>query len=263
MKKTLFSLALITALIALSSIMAVAQKHPSHLGQTELSAPQPPKLSTQFHVQPQIPSYCQPCLFYGGDFNSTDPNANGLASEKDLIITTGAAVYSPFQVPTGRTWMVRGLFANTLSTVAVIDPARVDWSINSGVSSGNGGTVVASGAGRATYNPTGRNGFGLNEYTALTHTPAPVPLTSGRYWESVVPYCTKSTDPNCGGARYFESERRRHRDEQPWQRAGECLVLELHLLQCELHADVWILGRLRRHRLLSLLGWPAGFTAVS
>jgi hypothetical protein len=155
---------------------------------------------------PKVPSYCKPCLFYGGDINPNDPNANGLSSEKDLAVSQ-SEVLNAFIVPSGHSWTVTGVFGNTLSTVGVIDPAQADWSIRTGVSSGNGGTIVASGTNAATYNPTGRNAFGLNEYTVFVDlTASPVSLSSGTHFLEVVPYCTNSNDSNCGAARYFESD---------------------------------------------------------
>ena len=155
---------------------------------------------------PKVPSYCKPCLFYGGDFDSTNSNANGLASEKDLIVSQ-AEVLNPFLVPSGHSWSVTGVFGNTLSTVGVIDPSQADWSIRTGVSNGNGGTIVASGTSTATYTATGRNGFGLNEYTVFVDlSGSPITLTSGKYFLEVVPYCTNTNDSNCGSARYFESD---------------------------------------------------------
>jgi hypothetical protein len=67
--------------------------------------------------------------------------------------------------------------------------------------------VVASGTGRATFTPTGRNGFGLNEYTVMVKLAAPgFTLTEGTYHMAVIPYCTKASDSNCSSARYFESD---------------------------------------------------------
>ncbi|MGH9453866.1 MAG: hypothetical protein ACRD2O_07845, partial [Terriglobia bacterium] len=88
------------------------------------------------------PSYCSPCLFYGGDLNPNDPNANGLANEMDLTVNQ-AAIYTPFVVPSGQTWNISGLFTDNLMNIQALS---ANWEIRSGVSSGNGGTLLFSGS---------------------------------------------------------------------------------------------------------------------
>ena len=136
-------------------------------------------------------------LFYGGDFDPNNPNANGLANENDAIVggnPYGAATYQNFTLSTGST--VTGLFTNNLNQNT---PTNGYWEIRSDVSEGNGGTLIASGTGAITNSPTGRSGFGLvethNEVDGLN-----VALNGGtEYWEAVVPVCT-----TCGG-RTFNS----------------------------------------------------------
>jgi hypothetical protein len=36
---------------------------------------------------PKPPGYCKPCLFYGGDFSSSQ-NVNGVANEEDILVKT-------------------------------------------------------------------------------------------------------------------------------------------------------------------------------
>ena len=149
------------------------------------------------------PSYCNPCLFYGGDW---DPNSSVWVAYANWDTTAlgQATVYVPFLVPTGKTWTVTGLFTNDLAlNISGIDPQTAAWAITSGVSKGIGGTTVASGTAAATFNPTGRNYQNTYyEYTTLVNIPA-VTLQSGIYWLSVVPPCTNSSDSACGSAAYY------------------------------------------------------------
>ena len=136
-------------------------------------------------------------LFYSGDFNENDPNANGLANETDAIVSGspyGAATYQNFVVG-GSGWNVTGLFTNNLSQLT---PTSGYWEVRSGLSEGNGGTLVASGTGSLTNTPTGRTGFGYTEYTNQV-SGLNLNLGAGTYWESVVPVC-----PSCDG-RSFNS----------------------------------------------------------
>ena len=147
---------------------------------------------------PTPPKYCNPCLFYGGDFsNSSD--AAGLANEEDVLVSK-AEVLGPFVVPKTQQWEAIGLFTNDLSSVDLIDPAQAAWSIASGVHAGKCGPALASGKGHATFKPTGRSAFGENEFTTLVKIKA-VHLKSGKYWLTTVPVCTNSS--SCGSARYF------------------------------------------------------------
>ncbi len=126
------------------------------------------------------------CEFYGGDLDLNDPNQNGLANENDAIVggsPYGAAVYQNFQWAGGT---LVGLATNNLSG---LNPNTAYWEIRSGVSEGNGGTLIASGTGPTTNVATGRSDFGFNEYNNFVSTNAN--LDFGQYWMAVVP-----NDPN-------------------------------------------------------------------
>lgn len=123
-------------------------------------------------------------LFYGGDFDVNNPGANGVANETDGIVggnPYGSATYQNFT--NFVSWNVTGLFTNNLS---MLQPDNGYWEIRSGVSEGNGGTLIASGTGAVTNTPTGRSGFGFTEY----HNEVDglnITLVPGMYWFAVVP----------------------------------------------------------------------------
>jgi hypothetical protein len=77
--------------------------------------------------------YCRPCLFYGGDFDESNPSANAL-SNSFVGSRETSAVYVPFVVPKGQVWTVTGFFSNNMSNTASLDPSLIRWSISSGVS---------------------------------------------------------------------------------------------------------------------------------
>jgi hypothetical protein len=155
------------------------------------------------------------CLFYGGDFN-TNPLLspflpNGLANENDLVDSGtpyAAAVWVPFTVPEGRGWQVTALFSNNLASYGVLDQtpntpvSAAFYSINSGVSAGNPGTVIDAGIAAATSTPTGRSDFGLTEYTIQVSVPS-FELAPGTYWMAVVPLCTNTANAQCDGVFYL------------------------------------------------------------
>src|ERR1019366_4472820 len=97
--------------------------------------------------------------FYGGDFDVTNPNANGLANETDITVggsPYGSAVYQNFVA--GSAITVTELFTNDLMSLAPL-PTSAYWEIRSGVSLGTGGTLIASGLATDTVTTTGRSGF--------------------------------------------------------------------------------------------------------
>ena len=74
-----------------------------------------------------------------------------------------------------------------------------NWEIRSGVSEGNGGTVVASGTTTTpVVTPTGRSGFGFTEFMVEV-TGLSVDLAPGTYWLNVTPIGN-------GGGRSFDSD---------------------------------------------------------
>lgn len=167
---------------------------------------------------PGAPSYCRPCLFYGGDFDTSDSNAGGLSNETDLIITGspyGGATFTPVRVPLGKTWTVTGLFTNSFNNVGlapVIDPTKSYWEIRSGLNpkkDGTKGKLVAKGTSKATYVATGRDsGFEATDLVKnLKFKGAAITLKGGtEYWFTVVSPCTNANDSNCAaGIRYFLS----------------------------------------------------------
>jgi len=152
------------------------------------------------------------CLFYGGDLDLNDPNQNGLANENDAIVSGtpyGAATYQNFTLSSNAT--ATGLFTNNLSQLT---PTSGYWEIRTGVSEGNGGTLVASGTGTVTNTPTGRSDFGYTEYRNEVDG-LNVALTAGtQYWEAVVPVCTscfgRSFNSNTDGLNSVGSQQSGH-----------------------------------------------------
>jgi len=141
-----------------------------------------------------------PCLYYGGDFNANDPNANGYTDENTLLIPNS---YTYTEVKAPASAHISGSFGNSQESFGILDPQTAEWDIRQGVSEGNGGTDLCSGNGAALNTATGRNAFGLNEYEVLTATPCSIP--AGNTFLAVVPNCTNSGDGDCSSGRYFES----------------------------------------------------------
>jgi hypothetical protein len=81
-------------------------------------------------------------LWYNGDFNFV----NALPNERNTLISQ-AAVYDDFNVTAPLGWNVTAVFSNNLlfNNPPGCCITAADWEIRTGVSEGNGGTLVASG----------------------------------------------------------------------------------------------------------------------
>ena len=148
-----------------------------------LQSAAPGKRPLQIQKKARQPSGSSSVLWYNGDFN----DVNGLANEQNTIVTQ-AAVYDNFVVTDAGGWDITSVFSDNLANTNITGAA---WEIRTGVSEGNGGTLVASGmTATPVVTPTGRSGFGFTEYmvevTGLNvHLPA---LPAGQfYWLNVTP----------------------------------------------------------------------------
>jgi hypothetical protein len=138
-----------------------------------------------------IPSaQADPVLWYNGDLDNRDAFSNQTSS-----VPGGAngQIYEDFIVPTGQTWTITSVFSNDVANpfTGGYPSATASWQILSGVSAGNGGTVVASGDGADTITATGRSStvfspLGSAEYTNQVNG-LNVTLGPGTYWLSVAP----------------------------------------------------------------------------
>src|SRR5271157_4353443 len=81
--------------------------------------------------------------FYGGDMEPNNPNSRALANENDAVVSGdpyGAATYQNFYVQ-GSAITTTALFSSNLESIT---PTSGYWEVRSGISEGNGGTLIAS-----------------------------------------------------------------------------------------------------------------------
>jgi hypothetical protein len=117
-------------------------------------------------------------LWYNGEFNGL----NATSSETNTAVSQ-SIIFDNFTVG-GAGWTVTSIFGDYLSNSAWL---TADYEVRSGVSEGNGGTLLFSGSGLAASRvATGRSGFGLNEYRA-TITGLNFFLGAGTYWLGISP----------------------------------------------------------------------------
>lgn len=123
---------------------------------------------------------CTPTtLWYNGDADLV----SGLANELDTSISD-AHVFADFNVPDASGWNVTSIYSNNQMEFSTAVNAA--YEIRSGVSSGNGGTLLFAGTAPATQVPTGRVRNGRIEYT-IRVSGLNIFLPPGAYHMNVVP----------------------------------------------------------------------------
>jgi hypothetical protein len=149
-------------LVILSGPMLLAQNEPAQPNSQTLDAAEV-VLSQQAESrgydaeqdpEGRVPSICKPCVFYSGDFNAANTRANGLYNLNSASDGAGQ-VWVPFTVVTQI--QIQGLFINELFDQTPPATAPATWQIRSGISTGNGGTLLCSGSSTATATATGRS----------------------------------------------------------------------------------------------------------
>jgi hypothetical protein len=218
MKKMLLLVALVVALVPLVAVSAAAQGQAKPALSDAILVPgSSPIMAEPFKPNAsKPPKYCSPCLFYTGDFNPSGSGADGVDNELGGSLGSGeyAEVYDGMTVPKGKIWTITKLFINTLATgSSSIDPTE-PWDIRQGVTSGSGGTDVASGTGRDAFKGIGPPpGFGYEEYTNIVTLQKKAVLKAGTYFVDVLTSCQTSS---CGGGEFFES------DQESLPKNGKC-----------------------------------------
>jgi hypothetical protein len=205
MKVTILMVALVAVLMSFAGGQDNGRSAQANLDR-EINIPRAPG-AAPVRRSPQSqtpPSYCKPCLFYAGDFDSNASDANGLANEVDVIVSTGATLYTPFIVPKGKTWKVTGLFVNTFLGGAVLYPETSPYEVRTGIPAGggSGGKLVCHGRLPVTVKPTEGTDFGI-VYGVFVRGIKGCALKGGvKYWMSVIPYCTDNSQ-YCSNFRGF------------------------------------------------------------
>ncbi len=117
-------------------------------------------------------------LWYNGNY----AGGSGTVNEVGSVL---ANLYDDFTVTDSQGWLVQRLWSDNLMRYQGVTSAS--WCIRTGMSAGNGGTVVASGIAAATQTPTGRTAWwGFPEYT-IAVSGLNLYLNPGTYWLSVSP----------------------------------------------------------------------------
>lgn len=194
MRHFLFA-AIATAVLSLTT-MAQDTKAPTiTLRQAEGTSAQGTRSLTFYTV----PTLCKPCVFYGGDFNPNDPNAEGFANGNTLLVPD-TEVYAAVDVPKNVNGAITGILFMISATAGAFDPATATYDIRTGISEGKGGNGVASGSGPMSFALYGN----LGVYQTAVNLTKPLTVTPGtRYWFNMQPQCTNSGNSACSTEQFY------------------------------------------------------------
>lgn len=140
-----------------------------------------------------------PCVYYGGDPNSLDPELNGLSNENDILVPN-SYTYTEVNVPVATS--ISASFSDNVTANDAFDPQTATWFYRTGVSEGNGGTLICSGNSPAMVSENDWLPIAAPQFEVLTTTPCKLPV--GNVWFAVTPNCTNLNDDSCGWQRFFE-----------------------------------------------------------
>lgn len=120
-------------------------------------------------------------LWYNGDPNGIAGMNNGMVQTSTEFFT-----YEDFNV-SGTGWDINSVWSNNISiNGSMANWQQAHWEIRSGVSQGNGGSVLYSGNSAATYTLTGWSYYGSDIYKT-TVSGLNYHLDPGTYWLTVAP----------------------------------------------------------------------------
>jgi hypothetical protein len=163
MSKTLFALTLTATL----SLFAAAQENKVSLTARE----NPQDVSAQPDGE-QVPSstssnlpFCPPktCLYYAGDFDSNDSNADGLYNANDTGANLEGQTWVGVKPPKAAT--VTGVTFNQFFTAGFVGTNPTPFQTQIGITIGNPGTIVCNTTGNATLKQYGESDFGYVQYS--------------------------------------------------------------------------------------------------
>jgi hypothetical protein len=124
----------------------------------------PPIMSSDWKVPPPTqPKYCKgaTCLYYAGDFDGNNANANGIC----MINNTVSDCETWVGVKPNKDASVTGITYNSLVFQTVIGTKSTPFNVHTGMQAGKPGKVFCKSKGSVTLTPTGRSGFGFPEYS--------------------------------------------------------------------------------------------------
>ncbi len=169
MKKMIFAAALVAALCSLVSAQDTKTLPPIAIGQKVIAPAipgRPPLMAPDWNMKPsKYPPFCpkKTCLYYAGDFDSTDSNANGLFNANDSSAGLDGQVWVGV-LPT-KAATITGSTFNEFFTSGYSGTNPTPFQIQTGITTGNAGKITCNTSGNATMVTYGESDFGLVQFS--------------------------------------------------------------------------------------------------
>ena len=161
MKKLVLVAALVAALFSAAFAQDINSAPPvtAHLNVLQ-SVPQRPVVKGQ--SLPPWPFCKKSCLYYAGDFDSTDSNADGLLNANDTGLVYEGATWVGVKPP--NTVTVTGVTFNEFFSIGFVGTNPAPFQTQVGITEGNAGTTVCKTTGNATLKVYGESYNGFTQY---------------------------------------------------------------------------------------------------
>jgi hypothetical protein len=158
---------LVITLLAAFSLAVVAQESNISLNardNPQAVSAQPGRMQAPDTISSTSP-FCPPktCLYYAGDFDSTDSDANGLFNANDVSEGLEGLTWVGVKPPKAAT--VTGVTFNQFFTAGFVGTNPTPFHTQVGITNGNAGTIVCNTNGNATLKQYGESDFGLVQYS--------------------------------------------------------------------------------------------------
>jgi hypothetical protein len=143
------------------------------------------------------PSLAAPILWYNGEPDYSYSFLISINHNEYYSSSIDLQIYDNFTVPSGQTWTIQELFARHrfMTGVNLTNLTHAEWEIRSGLSSGNPGTLIASGITPVTVTHYGTLIPAVYSDYLLEVGGLNVVLGSGTYWMSLRPITTNMGGP--------------------------------------------------------------------
>ena len=162
--KTIFLVAMLATLFSLASAQDARTLPPAAIGQRVVSPAipgRPPLMAPDWQPNPPSLPFCPPktCLYYAGDFESSESAADALFNANDTGLSLEGQAWVGVK-PT-RVALVTGSTFNELFTAGFAGTNPAVFQTQTGITTGNPGKLICETSGNATLTVYGESDFGL------------------------------------------------------------------------------------------------------
>jgi hypothetical protein len=167
-KKMICVAALVAALFTMASAQDVKTMPPAAISEKVLQQAIPgqkPIMASDWHVKPAALKFCPKatCLYYAGDFDSNDSNANGLFNANDTGAGESAYFWQGVKPTAAAT--ITGATFNEFFEEEGVGTNPTPFQAQTGITVGKAGKLICNTTGTATEAVYGEADFGLTQYS--------------------------------------------------------------------------------------------------